>query len=63
MSNTTSINCRGLSTAITLLRIRQALITVTGKKTQPLTVAVSQQCDRNQVMQSLGAQANIVQLV
>ncbi len=63
MTEATPINCEGLSTTLTVLRIKQALITAAEQKLLPLKVSVSQMCDRNQLKQSLGQQADAVQLL
>jgi len=63
MTHSAAINCDGLSTALTLLRIKQALITAAEKKLLPLQVSVSNMCDRESLKQSLGQQADIIDLV
>lgn len=63
MRHTTAINCKGLSTELTLLRIKQALISGLGQNAKPLNVTVSKPCNRQQLMQSLGQQAESIQLV
>ncbi|QQD19266.1 hypothetical protein I6N98_05275 [Spongiibacter nanhainus] len=59
----TAINCKGLSTELVLLRIKQSLMTGTSKQSDTLNVSVSKPCNREQLMESLGRQAAIVQLV
>lgn len=63
MTKAAIINCEGLSTTLTVLRIKQALVTAAEQKTLPLKVSVDNMCDREQLKQSLGLQADIVQLV
>lgn len=63
MKRSTAINCEGLSTELVLLRIKQSLMTGKSKESKKLNVSVSNLCDRKQLMQSLGGQAAIVQLV
>jgi len=62
MTTTSSINCTGLSTALTALRIKQVLL-ATQKPSLPLRVAVDSECDRNLLIDSLGSQASAVRLV
>lgn len=63
MTKIAEINCEGLSTALTALRIKQTLIVGSGQKLMSLRVSVSKVCDRKLLMQSLGQQADIVHLV
>jgi len=56
-----SINCTGLSTALTVLRIKQFLIDQ--KTVSPLEVCVGEACDRGLLMDSLGPQAKAVRLI
>lgn len=59
VSNT--INCSGLSTAPTVLRIKQALIGVPDEKL-PLGVLVDSECDCARLVSSLGSTAGDVYL-
>ncbi|GKX33602.1 MAG: hypothetical protein MnENMB40S_12200 [Rhizobiaceae bacterium MnEN-MB40S] len=59
VSNT--INCSGLSTAPTVLRIKQALIGLPDSKL-PLSVLVDTACDCARLVSSLGAMAGDVYL-
>lgn len=60
MSPTPFLSCHGLSTALTALRIKQFLLTLTESQALPLTVAISDACDRAQLVNSLGAHAKVV---
>ncbi len=59
---TPTINCIGLSTTLTLLRIKQALLSAR-EVTLPLNVSVGEQCDRHKLIHSLGAHAKAVKVV
>jgi len=61
MSIGSIINCTGLSTALTVLRIRQFLVNPP-KKSLPLEVSVGKKCDRSLLIESLGADAATVRL-
>lgn len=63
MTKPAAINCEGLSTTLTVLRIKQALMTAAEQKLLPLKVSVSQMCDREQLIRSLGLQADKVNLI
>lgn len=63
MTKAVTINCEGLSTQLTILRVKQELMTASEKNLLPLKVVVSENCNQEQLKQSLGRQADIVQLV
>lgn len=56
------VNCIGLPIALTVLRIKQALVIATEKPVKPIKVAVGD-CDRKQLMTCLGPLAKAVQFV
>lgn len=62
MSDKSVINCTGLSTALTVLRIRQLLINPQ-QQSLPLDVSVGTKCDRSLIMASLGSDAGTVRFV
>jgi hypothetical protein len=62
MSIKAIINCTGLSTALTVLRIRQLLINPQ-QQALPLDVSVGKKCDRSLLMESLGSDAGTIRLV
>ncbi len=63
MTETAIINCKGLSTALTALRIKQTLITAPKQTHTSLKISVSNICDQNQLKKSLGAQAYSLQFI
>lgn len=63
MKQIAAINCNGLSTALTALRIKQKLMASAEQTLLPLKVSVSNVCDRKLLLQSLGRQADIVHLI
>lgn len=62
MKIVSNVNCIGLSVALTVLRIKQALVVATGKPAKPIKVAVGE-CDRTRLINCLGPLAAAVQLV
>ncbi|GAB4520980.1 MAG: hypothetical protein Tsb0019_22200 [Roseibium sp.] len=62
MGITNAIDCNGLSTAPTLLRIKQALV---GRVDDalPLKILVDADCDRDRLRRSLGRLKDAVRLV
>jgi len=62
MEITNVIDCNGLSTAPTLLRIKQALVGLVDDAL-PLDILVDADCDRDRLRRSLGRQGGAVRLV
>ena len=60
MTEATPLDCVGLSTTLTYLRIKQALLSPV-KSEQTIAVKLSQNCDRTLLIDALGALASQVQ--
>lgn len=54
-----TINCMGLSTALTAIRIKQFLIDAKDQGL-PLQVSIGRQCDRKLLIDALGLQAKAI---